>query len=104
MSYKFYPELNEEQEMRRSALFQILISIFERAYLLLYKKYMSQQRKQLWFSWEYFIRQWCRRADFNQALPELLVGEDSSFAEYIQRIAKEESNNTIVNHKEIKAN
>lgn len=90
LSEKVHPELNDEQLMRRNALFEILISIFERAYLLLCRKRMSQRRRQLWYSWEDFIRQWCRRSDFSAALPRLLEGEDPDFARYIGQIAQTE--------------
>lgn len=86
-----HADLNAEQRMRRKALFEILLSIFERAYLLLKRPRMSAQRKRLWYSWEDFIRQWCRRGDFNVILPHLLEGEDPEFAIYIQRIAQEEA-------------
>jgi hypothetical protein len=34
------------------------------------------------------MREWCRRADFRQALPELLEGEDPDFKAHIERIAQ----------------
>lgn len=36
------------------------------------------------------MREWCKRADFRAALPELMNGEDPDFARTIQRIAAEE--------------
>jgi hypothetical protein len=38
------------------------------------------------------MREWCRRADFKAALPQLLRGEDPEFVAYIERIAREEAN------------
>ena len=80
-------ELNEEQQERRIALFGILVSIFERAYLLVYEENMSKQTRRLWSSWEDYMREWCRRRDFRGALPELLQGEDPDFRAYIEEIA-----------------
>ena len=37
------------------------------------------------------MREWCRRADFRNRLPELLRGEDPDFAAYIRRLAVEEA-------------
>jgi hypothetical protein len=82
------PVLTEEQKERRLALFGILVSIFERAYILVYEEHMDKQTRRLWSSWEDYMREWCRRADFQQALPELLEGEDPDFRKHIQRIAQ----------------
>ena len=85
------PELNEEQQERKGVLFDLLISIFERAYLLVYEDHMPRQARRMWQSWEDYMREWCRRDDFRAALPELLRGEDEDFCRHIQRIAAEES-------------
>ena len=75
--------LNEEQKERRLIIFNMLISLFERAYLLLYEDNMSAQQKRRWSSWEDYMREWCGRADFREGLPTLLRGEDPDFARYI---------------------
>jgi hypothetical protein len=81
-------ELSEEQMERKQALFGILVSIFERAYILVYDEHMSKQTRRLWSSWEDYMREWCRRRDFRAALPELLEGEDPDFTVHIGRIAE----------------
>jgi hypothetical protein len=83
--------LTEEQEERRLALFNILVSLFERAYMLVYEERMDRQTHRLWLSWEDYMREWCRRPDFREALPGLLQGEDKDFREHILRISAEES-------------
>ncbi len=77
----------EEQMERKLALFGILVSIFERSYILVYEERMNKQTRRLWSSWEDYMREWCARADFRAALPELLEGEDPDFRAHIQRIA-----------------
>jgi hypothetical protein len=84
-------EVTEEQKERRLALFGILVSIFERAYILVYEVKMDRQTKRLWSSWEDYMREWCLRPDFRKALPALLEGEDPDFRQYIERIARESS-------------
>jgi hypothetical protein len=79
-----------EQKERRYAIFGILISLFERAYLLVYEDDMDKQARRLWQSWEDYMREWVRRADFRDALPELLEGEDEDFRAYIRRLAEAE--------------
>src|ERR1700758_4776453 len=81
-------QLTEEQMERKLALFGILVSIFERAYILVYEERMKKQTRRLWSSWEDYMREWCGRADFRQALPELLQGEDLDFKAHIERIAE----------------
>lgn len=83
-------ELTPEQLERRFALFNILIALFERAYLLVHEDAMPAQTKRMWQSWEDFMREWCRRPEFRDLLPELLQGEDPAFALHIERIAVEE--------------
>jgi hypothetical protein len=80
-------ELSEDQKERRLALFGILVSIFERAYILVYEERMDKQTKRLWSSWEDYMREWCLRRDFLNALPALLEGEDPDFRAYIERMA-----------------
>jgi hypothetical protein len=83
-------ELTEEQKERRLAIFGILISLFERAYLLVYEDDMDKQTRRMWQSWEDYIREWVRRADFRDALPGLLEGEDEEFTRYITRLKENE--------------
>lgn len=84
-------ELTAEQTERRLAIFGILVSIFERAYLLVYEDKMDKQTRRMWLSWEDYMREWCRRAEFRSALPELLEGEDEDFSRLIKCITEEEA-------------
>jgi hypothetical protein len=82
--------LTDEQQERKLAIFNILISLFERAYLLVFEEKMDRQTQRLWLSWEDYMRDWCRRKDFREALPELLEGEDEDFQAHIRKIAEAE--------------
>jgi hypothetical protein len=83
-------EFTEEQKERRLAIFGILISLFERAHLLVYEENMDKQTGRMWKSWEDYMREWLRRADFRDALPALLEGEDEEFTKYIRALAAAE--------------
>lgn len=72
-------------------LFEILISLFERAYLLSYEDKMTRKQLRRWLSWEDFMREWCQREDFRKLLPKLLQGEDPDFAAYIRKLAAQEA-------------
>ena len=79
-----------EQRERMLVIFDMLVSLFERAYLVAYKASMSETEKRRWNSWDDYMREWCRREDFHNALPLLLRGEDPEVQDYIRRIAEEE--------------
>ena len=79
-----------EQTERMLVIFDMLISLFERAYLVAWKPKMSETEKRRWNSWDDYMREWCRREDFRNALPLLLRGEDPQFQSYIRRVADEE--------------
>jgi len=83
------PEINEEQRERMLIVFNMLVSLFERAYLLLYEDDMSPKQMRRWSSWEDYMREWCGGADFRAALPSLLRGEDPDFVKYIRKLAAE---------------
>ena len=82
-------EFTEEQKERRLAIFGILISLFERAYLLVYEEKMDKQTRRMWQSWEDYMWEWVQRSEFRDALPDLLEGEDDEFQAYVRKLAAE---------------
>jgi len=82
--------LTADQEERILVIFDMLISLFERAYLVAYSANMSGEKARRWNSWEDYMREWCRRDEFLNRLPTLLRGEDPEFSGYIMRLALEE--------------
>ena len=82
-------DLSKEQKERRKIIFDMLVSLFERAFILVYEDAMSAQTNRLWLTWDDYIRFWCKRTDFRLALPELLEGEDPEFRNYILRVSRE---------------
>jgi hypothetical protein len=89
------PNATPEQIERMLVIFDMLISLFERAYLVAYKPKMSDEERRRWNSWDDYMREWCRRDDFFNALPLLLRGEDPDFQTYIRRVASQERGNLI---------
>jgi hypothetical protein len=84
-------DLTGEEHERKMILYRILISLFEKAYIIVFSDRMSRDTQRMWLSWEDDMREWCERTDFRTALPELLEGEDSGFANRIRAIADEEA-------------
>lgn len=81
-------DLTPEQQERMQAIFGMLMSLFERAYLLLYDENLSGKEARRWRSWEDFMQEWCERDDFREAIPGLLRGEDPEFAAFFRRLAE----------------
>lgn len=79
--------LSPEQKERKKIIFDVLIALFERAFILVYEEKMDKNTKRLWATWDDYIKFWCQRDDFRAILPELLVGEDPGFSRYIKRAA-----------------
>jgi hypothetical protein len=90
------PSPTAEQNERMLVIFDMLISLFERAYLVAYKEDMSLTEKRRWNSWDDYMREWCRRDDFYNALPLLLRGEDPGFQAYMKRVAHEERGTPVL--------
>jgi cbb3-type cytochrome oxidase subunit 3 len=80
-----------EQHERMLVIFDMLVSLFERAYLVAFKPQMTEAEARRWNSWDDYMREWCRREDFHNALPALLRGEDPAFQAYIRRVDAEEN-------------
>lgn len=81
------PGLDDEQKVRKFALLGILISLFERAYILTYRENMRGGELRRWRSWEDWMREWCRREDFQAAMDVHLPGEDPEFVAYLKDLA-----------------
>ncbi|MFM7704630.1 MAG: hypothetical protein ACKO6D_06895 [Rubrivivax sp.] len=84
------PDPSAEQRERMLVIFDMLIALFERAYLVAYKPQMNPTEQRRWNSWDDYMREWCRREDFHNALPLLLRCEDPDFQAYIREVAQEE--------------
>lgn len=83
--------LTEEQRERQTILFRILVSVFEKAFIILHDERMTEETKRLWLSWEDDMREWCARPEFRAQLGALLEGEDDLFSRHILRIAEREA-------------
>ena len=79
---------SEEQLERREIIYRMLVSLFEKAYIILYSENMKEEAKRRWMSWEDDMREWCRKEDFQTLLPSLLEGEDGAFSRHILAISK----------------
>ena len=91
------PGPTPEQNERMLVIFDMLVSLFERAYLVAHKPRMTAAEQRRWNSWDDWMREWSRRDDFANALPQLLRGEDPEFRAYLQRVVAEERGTPVPN-------
>ncbi len=82
-------DLSEEQNERMMITFEMLISLFERAYILAYEEIMTPQQSRRWASWHDYMIEWCEREDFRERMPDLLRGEDPDFVRYITKLTQQ---------------
>ena len=75
-------------------IYDMLISLFERAYIVAWSERMNEVESRRWNSWDRasrpYMHEWCKREGFFKALPLLLRGEDPGFQKYILRVAEQE--------------
>lgn len=64
-------ELTEEQKVKQFALFEILLSQMERAFLM-YAGHTNEFRMEQWNGWEAYMKEWVKRPIFGK----LLSGSD----------------------------
>ncbi|WP_199724707.1 hypothetical protein [Noviherbaspirillum saxi] len=88
--------LTDEQRERTLIIYEMLIALFERAYIVSYEDDLKGVALRRWNSWDDYMREWCRREDFYYLLPQLLRGEDPDFAAYIRGVADEEHHGVLV--------
>jgi hypothetical protein len=79
-----------------TVILDMLIWLFERAYLVAYKSDMADIEHRRRNCWDDRMREWCRRDDFFNALPPLPRGEDPEFQRCILRVAQEERASALV--------
>ncbi|MDB5490612.1 MAG: hypothetical protein JWO78_461 [Micavibrio sp.] len=85
-----YPELDEhdkplfdpEAARRQQILYEMLTSLFERAFILLESETDPAYRR-MWNSWLDYIDLWSKRPNYREALPRLMHGEDPHFTKFM---------------------
>lgn len=87
-----YPELDQhdiplqdpEASRRQRILYEMLVSLFERAFILLYGE-TDPAYKRMWNSWTDYIDLWSSRPNFRAHLPTMMLGEDPGFTAFMSK-------------------
>jgi hypothetical protein len=78
--------LDQPENIRRQRIiYDMLSSLFERAFILLYGETDPAYRR-MWNSWNDYIETWIGRPNFREALPDLMRGEDPAFVAYMAKL------------------
>ncbi len=80
------PLSDHELLRQQKILYEMLVTLFERAFILLYDEKEETYRR-MWNSWEDYIRVWVTRPNFREILPELVLGEDAKFVAYMAALS-----------------
>lgn len=89
-----YPELdvhdktleNFEDARRQYILYQMVVSLFERSFILLASE-TDPAYQRMWNSWVDYIREWITHKNFRDNLPRLMEGEDKEFVAYMAKLS-----------------
>lgn len=73
------------ERRQQEILYEMLVTLFERAYILLYGERESAYRR-MWNSWEDYLKFWVAKPNFRAALPRLMRGEDPGFVAYMAHL------------------
>lgn len=89
-----YPELDmhsapsedPETHRRQYILYEMLISLFERSFIMLENE-KAPEYQRMWNSWVDYIESWLAKPNFVAALPQLMKGEDPDFVAYVAKLS-----------------
>jgi hypothetical protein len=75
--------LNDSEDVRRQRIvYEMLISLFERAYIMLSDE-TAPAYQRMWNSWVDYIHLWVDRPNFRILLPQMMRGEDPAFVHFM---------------------
>ncbi|MCM2344409.1 MAG: hypothetical protein NDJ24_07600 [Alphaproteobacteria bacterium] len=80
------PLENPEDARRQYILYEMVVSLFERSFILLESEEDPEYRR-MWNSWVDYISEWLKKPNFQAALPRLMQGEDPEFVAYLSQLS-----------------
>jgi uncharacterized membrane-anchored protein len=88
-------ELSAEQKIRQYAMFEILVSLLERAYLM-YQDQANDIKKSQWSGWDQYVHDYAKRETFRRLWQTQGVGYDLDFIKYINTVIEQVEVETTV--------
>ncbi len=83
-----------EQNHRELIIFEILISLLERAFLM-YREHSSKIKKEQWNGWNQYMHDWQSRENFRRAWEKLGHQWDIHFEQHMNKIYEETKRKAI---------
>jgi hypothetical protein len=77
-------ELTAEEQKQELIAFSVLLSMFERAFLM-YQDQSTEIKRRQWSGWDAYIREYCKRENFRKAWPICGTTFDSEFQAYMRQ-------------------
>ncbi len=77
-------DLTPKQRRRQAICYEMLLALFERAFILLYEDAPTGQGGRRWGSWADFFSYWLKRPDFARYVENNLQGEDEAFVAFVR--------------------
>jgi len=76
---------------QRMIAFEILVSMFERAFFFYSRGHSSDFMRRQWIGWAEYMRDWAGRDDFREAWREHLDAQfDADFIQYMNQLMREQ--------------
>ncbi len=83
--------LDDQQIVRQNSIFEILVCLFERAFLM-YKGQSEKSRKKQWNGWNKYIEDWMNKESFRNAWVGYLDSQfDAEFIVYMNSVYKKQT-------------
>jgi hypothetical protein len=76
--------LTPAQAQKKRIYYEMLIALFERAYILLYEPGLTGDAARRWQSWADYVEWWLKKPDFRAYALDNLDGEDAAFATFVR--------------------
>lgn len=83
-------ELTEAEKKQEMLAFTILLSLFERTFIM-YSPQSTEMKESQWKGWEQYLGEYCRRENFRRAWKLYGYSYDVEFQKRVDRLIKEHS-------------
>lgn len=78
-------ELTPQQKIQQYAMYEVLVSLLERGFLM-YRDQSTEVKRHQWVGWESYIQNWCKNKTFQDLWHRVDADEyDTDFVSFIYR-------------------
>ena len=81
-------KLTEAEKKQEMLAFTILLSLFERTFIM-YSQHSTQLKNGQWAGWELYLREYCRRENFRKAWKEYGYSYDGEFQKHVNGLVED---------------